>query len=287
MYFSITLCFELNFLLRKFIIYFSSSTVDNVNNMKIYSILYSLLTVASALPTSLFFADKKRHRLFKELDEKRLIIDRENKQRWISSVELKEMQSKCIPFMDITSFQYLSENVTKHQPSFPTQLYAGDVMKPFFSLISQKSMKSTMQTFTSFYNRHYRSQHGVDSTRWLLESVQELILEYRADQYVSISEFSHSSSKDLNGWTQPSLIARMERKESDTPDDVIIISAHLDSTAGMFGSAFKKAPGADDNGKIFLISSIRINDSFGSIKSSPCRSVSTDHQIHRIPLVRS
>lgn len=98
----------------------------------------------------------------------------------------------------------------------------------------ESSMRSVIDKLSSFNNRYYKSETGVQSQEWLKEYWTGLT-SARSD--ISVELFSHSS------FPQPSVIATIKGKS----DDVIVIGGHADSIAGWWGRTNAHAPGADDN----------------------------------------
>jgi leucyl aminopeptidase len=62
-------------------------------------------------------------------------------------------------------------------------------------------MEENLEKFTSFHNRYYRSQHGLDSSNWLFDHISGIINNHGDKDVVSVRKFSHS-------WLQNSIIAR-------------------------------------------------------------------------------
>lgn len=102
-----------------------------------------------------------------------------------------------------------------------------------YKTLSVEHMKTFLQKFSSFRTRHYRSDTGRDSQKFLLATLREIA--HGTD--VKITEFDHS-------WGQNSIIARFPTSGSQD-DPVTIVGSHQDST-NMW--PFLPAPGADDDG---------------------------------------
>lgn len=98
-------------------------------------------------------------------------------------------------------------------------------------LIEAQSILDFITTFSSYEDRYYTSQTGVDSATWLRDHWAQLT-ETRDD--VEVSLFRHVD------FAQPSVRARFVG--STNPEEVVVLGGHLDSISFSGG-----APGADDN----------------------------------------
>jgi bacterial leucyl aminopeptidase len=110
------------------------------------------------------------------------------------------------------------------------------LVEPMVEMVQPVKIKETIEKLSSFHNRYYKSQTGVDSQAYL-KSKWEAVLASRSD--ASVEFFEHTA------WPQPSVIATITGSEN--PDEIIVIGGHADSISGYFGGATKRAPGADDN----------------------------------------
>ncbi len=110
-----------------------------------------------------------------------------------------------------------------------------DLVRPAVEMVKDTNISKVIEKLSSFKNRYYQSQTGVDSQNYV-KGLWEGLVAKRNDAKVEF--FSHS-------WKQPSVILTI--KGSESPDDVIVIGGHADSIAGFFGGANSRAPGADDN----------------------------------------
>ncbi|MFG1492099.1 M20/M25/M40 family metallo-hydrolase [Halobacteriovorax sp. ZH4_bin.1] len=109
-----------------------------------------------------------------------------------------------------------------------------DLVRSAIANTKESSIRSVIEKLSSFNNRYYKSQTGVDSQQWLKDHWTSLT-SHRSD--ISVDFFNHSS------YPQPSVIATIKGKT----DDVIVIGGHGDSIAGWWGRTNAHAPGADDN----------------------------------------
>ncbi|KAF9005460.1 peptidase [Cyathus striatus] len=108
--------------------------------------------------------------------------------------------------------------------AFPTP-NATERVKHVLKFLSTEGPQENLKKFTSFRTRHYLSDTGRQSQKWLLSEISELTNKYASSslrELISLIEFPHS-------WGQNSIIARING--SSTEDDgVIVIGAHQDST---------------------------------------------------------
>lgn len=128
--------------------------------------------------------------------------------------------------------------------SWPSKLSHGSFLtSKVFANISDAGPRSTLDTFTSFKNRYYRSQTGRGSQLWLFNKIKKMT---KGIKSIQVREFEHS-------WAQNSIILHWPSTgkkasvalEKGKKRPVIILGAHLDSTAFI---PFLPAPGADDDG---------------------------------------
>jgi leucyl aminopeptidase len=125
-------------------------------------------------------------------------------------------------------YESVDKNLYKlNQAATVNQLIAG---------VQELPLRNVILKMSSFHNRYYNAQTGVDSQAWL-KSHWEGILSTRSD--AKVEYFNHTR------WMQPSVIASIEG--STKPDEYIVTGGHADSIAGFWGRARAKAPGADDN----------------------------------------
>lgn len=102
------------------------------------------------------------------------------------------------------------------------------------SSISTVNLDSTVNSLTSFNNRYYTSQTGIDAANWLNTYWQQ-ITQSRSD--ISIATYPHN-------WAQSSVIVTIEGNEK--ADEIVIIGGHLDSI-NQSNPSNGRSPGADDN----------------------------------------
>lgn len=108
-------------------------------------------------------------------------------------------------------------------------------LAPLLQELDQENIRQTILKLSSFNNRYFQSETGVQASQWLVEQLKNMS-SHRND--VSIELFQHQK------WLQPSVIATIK----GSSPDMIIIGGHLDSiNANSFNRVTAVAPGADDN----------------------------------------
>jgi leucyl aminopeptidase len=139
--------------------------------------------------------------------------------------------------MDVTDFVDRAE-----PPTFmaPFAIYAKDrfdqdeEVNRLMAELSPDNLHDTVAKLSSWRNRYYSSDTGVEAADWIRDQF-EALAKGRSD--VKVQLFKHK-------WKQPSVIARIEGRSK--PEEVVIIGAHEDSIKG-WGSVEGEAPGADDD----------------------------------------
>jgi bacterial leucyl aminopeptidase len=111
-----------------------------------------------------------------------------------------------------------------------------DLVAQSLNSVSTINIQNTITDLSSFKNRYYNSDTGVDALKYLHNAWSKLSAG-RSDTTVEF--YNHKS------WKQPSVV--MTIKGHVSPDDIIILGGHADSIGGMFFAASLPAPGADDN----------------------------------------
>lgn len=100
--------------------------------------------------------------------------------------------------------------------------------------VNSERIQETIEKLSSYHNRYYTADSGVESSRWI-GSEWEKLVQARSDSYLEFYEHT--------GWPQPTPILTIEGES----DEVVIIGGHADSIAGFWGGPRRRAPGADDN----------------------------------------
>ncbi|EEP80375.1 hypothetical protein UREG_05217 [Uncinocarpus reesii 1704] len=185
--------------------------------------------------------------------EKFLIETAPGQTRWVTEAEKWKLKEQDVNFFDITDSPEDDFTVAAEQivAQFPSQLrYAAEV-KPLFSKLSAATMRRDLEKFSSFHNRYYRAQTGVQSAEWLFDQVSDIVRRSGA-RGATVQKIKHS-------FIQPSIVATIPGKSRNT----IVVGAHQDSINGRQPSG--RAPGADDDGS----GSVTILDSLRVLLSSP------------------
>ncbi|NRA60377.1 MAG: M20/M25/M40 family metallo-hydrolase [Psychrobium sp.] len=99
--------------------------------------------------------------------------------------------------------------------------------------LSAANLTSTVNMLTSFHNRYYNQQTGVDAATAIKNNWASIASD-RSD--ISVEFYNHT-------WLQPSVIATVIG--TTQPDEIVIIGGHIDSINQSNTSG--RAPGADDN----------------------------------------
>ncbi|KAK3294949.1 uncharacterized protein B0H64DRAFT_476328 [Chaetomium fimeti] len=182
--------------------------------------------------------------------------------KWVTEEQkIRDYKSNGIGFVDITDITdddvlaALSAPDTQQEKALSAQAvdYPSSVghegeANPLLAQVSVTSPKDWLKTLTEFYNRYYQSSYGTEAATWLFDTVKSVAAENSA---ISVTQFAHS-------FKQPSVIAKVP----GTTEDLVIVSAHYDSTGG---SSSARGPGADDNGSgvVVLLEALRVLASAG------------------------
>lgn len=110
------------------------------------------------------------------------------------------------------------------------------LVNSYLKQINTEKILETINKLSSYQNRYYESNHGVESQKWL-KSYWESIIKNRPDARVEL--FTH-------GYSQPSVILTIQGIKS--PQDIIVLGGHGDSISHSDEDReVTNAPGADDN----------------------------------------
>ncbi|KAF9218846.1 Zn-dependent exopeptidase [Gyrodon lividus] len=181
-----------------------------------------------------------------ELDEPRLLQVFGKEAVWMTEGDKLRLRTQGLSFMDLTGRAdlYAAKVPSEKQTVWPNLRYQEKV-KEVNEALKIEEMVYNLGNLTSFYNRYYRSEFGVQSSRWIYDKVLEIIANAPPNVHLSLETFTHS-------FPQPSLIVRFEPtfgRASSNPAIAlprIIIGAHQDSANYRFPHL--PAPGADDDG---------------------------------------
>jgi leucyl aminopeptidase len=127
-------------------------------------------------------------------------------------------------------------NTAKNADFLNYTISEGATVQNMLTQVNEFSIRETILKLSSFKNRYYKSQTGVDSQAWLKKS-WETLAAGRSD--VSVDYFKHSN------FPQPSVIMTVEG--SSLKNEIVILGGHADSISGYWGRERARAPGADDN----------------------------------------
>ncbi|RPD78545.1 peptidase [Lentinus tigrinus ALCF2SS1-7] len=163
----------------------------------------------------------------------------------VMMTELEKLKAKAqdIRFFDVTETPDLGSRAHLKRAvkrSYPAPSHYKSV-RAVIETLEIQNLRDTLDKFTRFRTRYYRSVSGKMSQLWLLHKIQELTKEFapRSLQHsISVKEFPHT-------WIQSSIILTINGTSTED-DGVVIISSHLDSINGK--SPYLPAPGADDDG---------------------------------------
>ncbi|KAK0498466.1 peptidase [Armillaria luteobubalina] len=225
--------------------------------MKSLSLLLPLVCLAAASPVVLdqhafqYSATEPGYHL--DLDAQRLVQTEGQAPVWMTELDKIKLKALGAKFFDITDSQDLESFAFAriHRKSSYPSPNATEKVKPILRSLSTKGPKENLEKFSSFRTRYYRSDTGKQSQQWLLSKISEITDVWGSASLrtrISFTEFAHS-------WGQNSIIVRINGTEAS--EDIIIISAHQDST-NMW--PFLPAPGKvsdDGSGSVTILESYR------------------------------
>lgn len=108
---------------------------------------------------------------------------------------------------------------------------------PMVDAVNASNIAMTIEHLsTSYANRYYKTSSGLSSAQWIHDNWVS-IAQGRSD--ISVEYFEHAS------WDQPSIILTITG--TDSPEEVVVLGAHIDSTVGNSTREGTFAPGADDD----------------------------------------
>ncbi|KAI9461343.1 Zn-dependent exopeptidase [Boletus coccyginus] len=179
------------------------------------------------------------------LDEPRLLQVFGADPVWVTEGDKLRLRKQGLGFMDLTGRQDVFRlSVHEKQTEWPELRYQKKVLEVIQSL-NVTEMEDNLVDLTSFFNRYYRSEFGVQSSRWIYDKLLGIIADRPPGVRISLETFTHR-------FPQPSVIARFEPAREETLENRaikmphVIIGAHQDSANYNF--PLLPAPGADDDG---------------------------------------
>jgi len=154
---------------------------------------------------------------------------------WVSAEAAEALSTTELSYFDITDSPEVDLSLTPQPSAIPAAPTHQSIVTPLLARID-KTRYSTLLTSlsTSFRNRYYSAQTGLDSANWIFNQVSTVAAN-RSD--ITVSKFAHT-------WLQPSIIAKIAGTSGTR--EIVILGAHEDSTAA--GMPTGSAPGADDDG---------------------------------------
>ncbi len=111
-----------------------------------------------------------------------------------------------------------------------------ELVLPMLEDVDEAKISEVINHLSSYHNRYYKSQSGVESSKWIGEKWFSLT-NGRSD--VELELMDHPR------FPQQSVILTI--KGSSETDEIVVIGGHADSIAGYWGGSKNHAPGADDN----------------------------------------
>ncbi|OCF40862.1 hypothetical protein I317_05312 [Kwoniella heveanensis CBS 569] len=157
---------------------------------------------------------------------------------WMTEGDKLRLRRQGKQFMDLTESQdMLASSLTAghaNTPKITHQRY----IRPVFADLKTSNMHDVLVKATSFFNRYYHAETGVQSARWLHNHIAEIIDKSPVGEFISLEYHTHR-------FPQPSIIARFEPPIRNASLPLTIIGAHQDSANYLF--PLLPAPGADDD----------------------------------------
>ncbi|KAF8547264.1 Zn-dependent exopeptidase [Imleria badia] len=106
---------------------------------------------------------------------------------------------------------FMATGSSEKQTKWPELRYQTKVHQIIQSL-NMEEMEYNLRNLTSFFNRYYGSEHGVQSSRWIYDKLIGIIADALPGVHISLSTFTHT-------FPQPSVIARFEPARGRTPNN--------------------------------------------------------------------
>ncbi|KAF2149950.1 Zn-dependent exopeptidase [Myriangium duriaei CBS 260.36] len=220
----------------------------------------AITALACALPASSLWLPQSAQQVISLANNKldklsgssdRYLIELEGGQeRWVTENQKWELRREGKNFFDKTEYPDFGATVKSVATvEFPEKTAYNSSIQPLLGKLEKKNMRKHLEKFTSFHTRYYKSDSGAQSSKWLLEQVNQTLAEAGAlKSGASVKPFAHS-------WGQNSIIATLPGKT----DKTVIIGAHQDSINLFFPSLFA-APGADDDGSgtVTILEALRV-----------------------------
>eukprot|EP00128_Syssomonas_multiformis_P013983 Colp12_sorted_trinity150504_noHs@2888 len=149
------------------------------------------------------------------------------------------MAVKSVGFVALSLLLFLVQTQALFVPDAPRLM---NIVKPFNSLLVDTNMNNTIAHLSSYYNRFFKSETGLQAAVWIHDQFHSLIQKYERSD-ITIQYFNHS-------WIQPSIIIHIEGSDAQHKDELVIIGAHEDSINRenyTVDVSTGRAPGANDD----------------------------------------
>ncbi|KAG6004044.1 Leucine aminopeptidase 1 [Claviceps maximensis] len=199
--------------------------------------IHALLATSAPLASARFFQQGETDNVVLNPYEEFLIETAPGETQWVTEDEKWELRRNGQMFMDITATRELGQKrlAANKQVEFPKKCVQTKAVAKLVPGLDKKRMRENLQKLTSFHTRYYNSDHGRQSSEWVLGRVRDVIKHAGAEGKVTARSFPHT-------WKQSSVIATIPGKGNST----IVIGAHQDSLN--LWLPILAAPGADDDG---------------------------------------
>lgn len=211
--------------------------------MKLLSLSLISFTAFSALVTAIPMPGLDQLTIFKSSEEELRLVkySDDSPAKWMTESDKMALLRAGVKFMDITDYpEDMMDIQTTWKPYIPTKVLYEDEAMPFINNLTTTEMTRVLTRLTQFRTRYYKSATGLEASNWLYDQILGVVVDEEASDYIEVRKFEH------NGWKQNSIIARIEGSDEEFKDEVVIVSAHLDSVN--MWTPYLPAPGADDNG---------------------------------------
>jgi leucyl aminopeptidase len=131
---------------------------------------------------------------------------------------------------------------------FPDKASQKCAVNKIIEKIDLKKIEEQLTKYSSFHNRYFNSQYGVDAAEWLYEQIKQAIRD-SGNPLATVRYVRHTA------WAQPSIIVSLP---GIIRGQTVVIGSHLDSVISNDRGA-GRAPGADDNGSgsLMLLDNLR------------------------------
>ena len=139
-------------------------------------------------------------------------------------------------FVEPNPHSAFAENTAPVNNEIRYNITQQETIKAMIELVDEPAIRASIKKLSSFRNRYYKSQHGVDSQEWVRDRWKELTAD-REDVQVRLVEHED--------WLQPSV--ELKITGTDKPEEYVVLGGHGDSISGWFPDTEVFAPGADDN----------------------------------------